>query len=147
MPYEALSSIVARYAETDRMGVVHHANFLVWMEVGRTDYLAGLGYPYGRIEEGGVLFPLCNVSMRMYHPCHYEDRLLVHTRLARLQSRKVVFEYRVVKGDLLAVSGSTEHICTDKQMKVRKLPSGLFEALGRAMEGDDGSAGNADATV
>ena len=137
MPFESLSSIVVRYAETDRMGVVYHANYLVWMEVGRTDYLAALGYPYSSLEQSGVLFPLCNAAMRLFHPSGYEDRLVVHTHLARLQSRKVVFEYEVKKDNLLVVSGTTEHICTDCRMKIRKLPSGLFEALSRSIDGAD----------
>jgi len=138
LPFETQSQIAVRYAETDRMGVVYHANYLVWMEVGRTDYLAALGFPYGQLEENGVLFPLCETSMRLFRPSYYEDRLVVVTRLARLQSRKVVFEYRVLKGDELVVSGVTEHICTDRQMKVRKIPEDLHRTLSQAMDGADG---------
>ena len=97
------SEIVARYAETDRMGVVYHANYLVWMEVGRTDYLAALGFPYSRLE--------------------------------LLQSRKVAFAYRVLRGTELVVSGRTEHVCVDAKMRVRKIPAPLFEALGRSFDG------------
>ncbi|MCE5270751.1 acyl-CoA thioesterase [bacterium] len=137
MPFETSSQITVRYAETDRMGVVYHANYLVWMEVGRTDFLAELGFPYGELEESGVLFPLCETSMRLLGPCRYEDRLTVVTRLTRLQSRKVVFGYRVLKAEELMVTGVTEHICTDRLMKVRKLPPDLYEALDRALDRTD----------
>ena len=135
MPFVMSSPITVRYAETDRMGVVYHANYLVWMEVGRTDYLAELGFPYGRLEESGVLFPLCDASMRLFHPSGYEDRLTVRTRLLKLQSRKVVFGYEIMRDGILTVSGSTEHICTDSRMKVRKLPPELYEVLSRAIDG------------
>jgi len=139
VPFETNSQIVVRYAETDRMGVVYHANYLVWMEVGRTDFLAELGFPYGALEESGVLFPLCEASMRLTSSCRYEDRLTVVTRLSRLQSRKVVFEYRVLKAGELMVSGVTEHICTDRLMKVRKVPPDLYESLSRALDGTEGT--------
>ncbi|HLA40496.1 MAG TPA: thioesterase family protein [Candidatus Glassbacteria bacterium] len=129
------SEIVTRYAETDRMGVVYHANYLVWMEVGRTDYLAALGFPYSRLEETGVMFPACDASIRLHKPSYYEDRLKVETRLELLQSRKVAFAYRVLRGTELVVSGRTEHVCVDAKMRVRKIPAPLFEALGRSFDG------------
>ncbi len=133
------SEIAVRYAETDRMGVVYHANYLVWMEVGRTDYLARVGFPYSRLEEGGVMFPISSSSFRVSHPSRYEDRLVVRTRLVRVQSRRVVFEYELVRGELLLVSGQTEHICVDGRMKVRTLPRELQQALLASMDGRPGT--------
>ena len=129
------SEIVVRYAETDRMGVVYYANYLVWMEVGRTDYLAEIGFPYSSLERDGVLFPACNASIRLFRPSYYEDRLGVLTSIESLQSRKVVFSYRVMRGDELVVSGKTEHICVDSRMKARKIPVKLFKALKVSMDG------------
>ena len=83
------SKIVVRYAETDRMGGVYYANYLIWMEVGRTDYLAEIGFPYSSLERDGVLFPACNASIRLFRPSYYEDRLAVLTSVECLQSRKL----------------------------------------------------------
>ena len=131
----AESEIVVRYAETDRMGVVYYANYLVWMEVGRTDYLARIGFPYSSLERDGVLFPASNASIRLFRPSGYEDRLAVLTSIESLHSRKVVFSYRIMRGDEFMVSGKTEHICVDSQMKVRKIPVKLFKALQASMDG------------
>jgi len=129
------SPIVVRYAETDRMGVVYHANYLVWMEVGRTDYLARIGFPYGELESDGVVFPVCKAVIELFHPSFYEERLSVLTRLEKLRSRKVVFSYRIVRGAETLVGGTTEHVCVDRQMRVRKIPAGLFKALSASMDG------------
>ena len=137
MAFSTETEIVVRYVETDRMGVVYHANYLVWMEVGRSDFLAGLGFPYSELEKNGILFPTSNASFKIFRPSYYEDRLTVLTRIARLQSRKVVFSYDVRREEEMIVSGTTEHICTDEGMKVKKMPQPLFEVLGRSMS-DDG---------
>lgn len=129
------SKIAVRYAETDRMGVVYYANYLIWMEVGRTDYLAEVGFPYSSLERDGVLFPASNASIRLFRPSYYEDRLDVLTSIESLQSRKVIFSYRVMRGNELVVSGQTEHICVDSRMRVRKIPAKLFKALKASMDG------------
>ena len=129
------SEIVVRYAETDRMGVVYYANYLVWMEVGRTDYLAQIGFPYSSLERDGVLFPASNASIKLFRPSYYEERLGVLTSIESLQSRKVVFSYRIRRGDELVVSGKTEHICVDSRMRTRKIPVKLFNALKLSMDG------------
>jgi acyl-CoA thioester hydrolase len=129
------SKIVVRYAETDRMGVVYYANYLIWMEVGRTDYLAEVGFSYSSMERDGVLFPACNASIRLFRPSYYEDRLAVLTTIECLQSRKVVFSYRVMRDNELVVSGKTEHICVDSRMRARKIPAKLFKALKASMDG------------
>ncbi len=129
------SKIVVRYAETDRMGGVYYANYLIWMEVGRTDYLAEVGFSYSSLERDGVLFPACNASIRLFRPSYYEDRLAVLISIECLQSRKVVFSYRVMRSNELVVSGKTEHICIDSRMRARKITAKLFRALKASMDG------------
>ena len=129
------SEIAVRYAETDRMGVVYYANYLVWMEVGRTDYLARLGFPYGKLEKDGVLFPAVEANIKLLGSSYYEDRLKVLTTLESLRSRKVAFIYRVVRDGEVLVEGRTEHVCVDGEMKVRKIPELLFAALKHSMNG------------
>ncbi len=135
MAFAMESIIVARYAETDRMGVVHHANYLVWMEVGRTDYLARLGFSCGKLEDegAGVMFPASTANIRLHRPGYYEDKLVVSTVLELLRSRKVAFGYRVMRDGELLVEGYTEHICVDRKMKVRTIPEPLFGALRQSL--------------
>ncbi|MBW7996704.1 MAG: acyl-CoA thioesterase [Candidatus Glassbacteria bacterium] len=134
-PLCAESPITVRYAETDRMGAVYHANYLVWMEVGRTDYLALLGFPYSGLEDGGVMFPVVEANVRLRSPSYYEDNLSVLTTLELLRSRKVAFSYRLVRGEELIVDGRTVHVCVDREMKPRKIPSPLYRALRRSLDG------------
>ncbi len=131
------SKIVARYAETDKMGVVYYANYLVWMEVGRTDYLASLGFPYSQLEDEGVLFPASTVQVKLHRPSYYEDKLVVSTVIKTLRSRKVEFSYRVTRDGELLAEGATGHICVDRKMKVRKIPAQVYEVLQRSLNGGD----------
>jgi len=117
------------------MGGVYYANYLIWMEVGRTDYLAEVGFSYSSLERDGVLFPACNASIRLFRPSYYEDRLAVFISIECLQSRKVVFSYRVMRSNELVVSGKTEHICVDSRMRARKIPAKFFKALKVSMDG------------
>jgi acyl-CoA thioester hydrolase len=118
------------------MGVVHHSNYPVWMEVGRTDYLARLGYSYSGLETAGILFPLVAVNFRLHRPSYYEQRLRVVTSLLRLQSRKLEFGYRVMRAKDLLVEGRTVHVCADRDLRVRKIPAELFRTLRQSMDGE-----------
>ena len=120
------------------MGVVYHANYLVWMEVARTDFLAELGFPYSRLEQEGILFPTSDCAMRIIRPTHYEERLIVRTSLAAVQSRKVIFNYEITRDHHLMVTGTTTHICVDPRMRVRTLPQSLQTALKHALKESKG---------
>jgi acyl-CoA thioester hydrolase len=133
LSFSSESQVVVRYAETDRMGIVYHANYLVWMEVGRTDFLAALGFPYSRLEHEGILFPTSDCSLRIIQPTRYEERLVVRTFLAAVQSRRVVFNYEVSREQQVLVTGTTTHICVDSGMRVKTLPQPLYEALKQAL--------------
>ena len=129
MKNECETDIIVRYAETDQMGVVYHANYLVWFEAGRTDFLAELGFPYSKMEEQGYIFPASDASLRFYSGARYEERLKVVTKLGEVRSRGLSFSYEVVREGQRLVSGLTKHICADRNMKVQKLPPDLFRAL------------------
>ena len=74
---EYVTTLRVRYAETDRMGVVYHANYLVWFEVGRTDLLRGLGWTYREMEESGVMLPVIEAHCEYRRPARYDDPLIV----------------------------------------------------------------------
>lgn len=88
-----------RYAETDQMGVVYHANYLIWCEMGRTDFIRALGMSYAEMERSGIALAVSDVSVRYHAPARYEDLIRVRTTLTDLRSRLIAFEYLVANAD------------------------------------------------
>jgi acyl-CoA thioester hydrolase len=124
-----------RYAETDQMGVVYHANYLVWCEMGRTDLLRQLGATYAELERQGVFLAVSDARMRLRGSVRYDDLVRVGTRLSRLRTRSVSFSYVVEHADGRGVLAEveTELICLDSGRSPRKLPAALRERLRRAL--------------
>ncbi len=119
-----------RYAETDRMGVVHHAEYLVWFEVGRSDYFRALGQDYGEWEHKGVFLPVSEAYARYHAPARFGDRVIVHTWLGQVRSRSITLHYEVRREDgQKLVSGWTKHICMDRAGRARRLPAEMLHAL------------------
>ena len=123
-----------RYGETDQMGVVHHANYLLYMEEGRTRMMEEAGCSYAELERSGWGLPVRRTALRFRAPARYGDRLLVRTRVARLGGASVRFEYEIRSeaGDVL-VEGSTELACVElgaAERKPRMLPDRVRTALG-----------------
>lgn len=105
------ASLRVRYQETDQMGVVYHANYLVWMEVGRSDYLRKLGMPYTTFEENKIYLPVIKVFCEYKSPAFYDDMIKVVTRVASLKEVKITFHYDIFResGQILLAAGETEH--------------------------------------
>ena len=119
-----------RYAETDQMGVVHHAEYLVWFEVGRSDYFRALGQDYGEWEQEGVFLPVSEVHARYHAPARFGDRITLQTRLGQVRSRSLTLHYEVLdESGRRLVSGWTRHICMDRAGRARRLPAEMFQAL------------------
>src|ERR1700722_1080540 len=89
------SEIRVRYAETDQMGVVYHTNYLVWCEVGRTDFMRENGASYAEMERNGFALAVTDASVRFHAPARYDDLICVETSLTDLKSRTIRFEYLV----------------------------------------------------
>ena len=135
------SEFRVRYAETDQMGVVYHANYLVWCEVGRTDLIRDVGMPYARLEEQGVLLAVAEAGMRFHASAKYDERIRVETTVSDVRSRSVTFEYRIFNADTDArlVSAHTMLVALDREARPARLPAGLraaLEACRGATEGD-----------
>lgn len=97
---ETTTEINVRYAETDAMGIVYHANYLVYFEVARTDYLEKLGFPYKRIEEEGFLSPVLTCDLSYGAPCAYGDTIVVYTRVTKVTPVRVEYSARIfLKGE------------------------------------------------
>jgi acyl-CoA thioester hydrolase len=128
---EGSATLRVRYSETDQMGVVYHANYLVWCDIGRTELMRELGYPYAELEAAGIKLAVAEATVRYGQPARYDDTIVVRTRLTAAQSRAVTFAYEVYREDaaglqLLAVA-STRLIAIDEGGATRRLPSVMLE--------------------
>ena len=129
-----------RYAETDQMGVVYYSNYLVWMEVGRTDFCLKSGFRYRDMEsDDGVAIAVAEVQCRYHAPARYDDEILVRTSLKRLRRRTMVFRYQVVHvaTERLLAEGITKHVVVDmKSERPRSIPPHHYTML-QAAESPD----------
>jgi acyl-CoA thioester hydrolase len=119
-----------RYAETDQMGVVYHANYLVWFEIGRVEFIRQLGLDYKSMErEEGCGIAVVDVSARYKAPARYDDELIVQTRLLAARGPVIRFGYKIVRVDdgALLCEGQTVHVVVDRDMKKRALPQKYAE--------------------
>jgi len=124
-PFVSEARVRVRYAETDQMGVVYHANYLVWFEVGRVEFIRKLGMDYRSMElEDGIGIAVVDVSARYKYPARYDDELVIETRLLAARGVIVKFGYRIVRSvdRTLLCEGETVHVVVGKDMKKRALP-------------------------
>ncbi len=124
-PIHAEARLRVRYAETDQMGVVYHANYLVWFEVGRVELLRSLGISYQRLEKDyDCLIAVVGVEVRYRAPARYDDEIAVRTRLVTLRGSVMKIAYEVVRAghETLLCEGTTTHIVVNRQMEKRALP-------------------------
>ena len=109
---------IARYAETDQMGIVHHSNYPVWFEAGRTDFLKKAGIANSKIEALGILLPLTYMDCSFKNPAKYEDEITVKTKIRKMTCVRLEFEYVITNKDEAVIAvGSTSHAWTDKLLK------------------------------
>lgn len=128
-----------RYAETDQMGVVYYANYLVWFEVGRVELLRQLGFDYKRMEtEDDCWIPVVEANCRYKSPARYDDDLIIQTEVASMRSSVLKFRYRIerAKDRQLLAEGETTHVVTDSRMKKRPLPEKFASCLAGFMNGN-----------
>ena len=125
-PRRAEIDIEVRYAETDQMGVVHHANYLVWFELARTGLCAQSGYHYADIERLGYLLMVTGVKVEYRRGARYGDQVRVSAWIDRLSSRGLTFGYEAYCGDTRLAFGSTDHLWVDAaSRKPRRIPEVL----------------------
>lgn len=123
-----------RYAETDQMGVVYHANYLVWCEIGRTDLIRQFGSSYADIERGGVSLAVVDASLRYHAAARYDDMIRVRTILTEVRSRLVTFEYMIERAETgqKLVSARTTLASINGDGKLVALPDDLRKAMENA---------------
>lgn len=141
-PFHAEARIRVRYAETDQMGVVYHANYLVWFEVGRVELMRSLGLEYRRLEEEhGCLIAVVGVEARYRAPARYDDEVAVRTSVTALRGSllKIAYELVRVGDERVLCEGETTHLVVDRSMARRKLPETYEQAFRKLLDGDSAS--------
>src|ERR1700691_5816436 len=131
------TQVRVRYAETDQMGIVYYANYLVWFEIGRVELLRSLGLAYSQLETDheGIL-PVVEANCRYRSPARYDDEILIETRPALLRGSVLKFAYRILRKapcdgieHEVCAEGDTVHVVCDDQLKRKPLPERYAEAL------------------
>jgi acyl-CoA thioester hydrolase len=137
------TEVRVRYAETDQMGIVYYANYLVWFELGRVELLRSLGLAYSRLEtDHGCILPVIEASCRYKSPARYDDEILIETRPAMLRGSVLKFAYRILRKALdgrdqtLLAEGETVHVVCDDKLQRKPLPEKYEAALKALMEED-----------
>jgi acyl-CoA thioester hydrolase len=133
------TEVRVRYAETDQMGIVYYANYLVWFEIGRVELLRSLGLAYSQLEtDHQCILPVIEATCRYKSPARYDDQILIETRPSLLRQSVIKFAYRILRkaaeGEepMLLAEGETVHVVCDDQLNKKPLPQEHAAAL-RAM--------------
>lgn len=126
------TEVRVRYAETDQMGIVHNANYLIWFEVGRSEFCRARGFSYKEMEEkDNALMVVAESYCRYKSPAYYEDLLTIRTKVEEIRSRSLRFVYEVYRAsdETLLAEGETLHLVTDVNKRVRSLPDNYKKKL------------------
>jgi acyl-CoA thioester hydrolase len=138
------TEVRVRYAETDQMGIVYYANYLVWFELGRVEVLRSLGLTYSKLEtEHGCILPVVDARCRYRAPARYDDEIVIETRPDMLRGSVIKFAYKIYRKpdqkekqrELLA-DGETVHVVCDAQLQRKPLPDHYIDAL-RTLMGEE----------
>lgn len=135
--YTSKTEIVVRYAETDQMGIVHHSNYPIWYEAGRTDFIKAIGMSYSDVEEKGFILPLIELKSCYKGSAKYEDELIVTTKIKQISYTRITFYYEVYNknGNVLINYGETTHVWTNKELKplnMKKKAQDIYDLMLKA---------------
>ena len=126
------TTLRVRYAETDQMGVVYYANYLVWFEIGRSEFCRAHGFEYRDMElEDGLCIIVAEASCRYKASAHYDDEIVVKTCLRAVRKRVLIFEYEVYRqaDNVLLAEGETTHVIVNREGRPCALPEKYREAF------------------
>jgi acyl-CoA thioester hydrolase len=120
-----------RYAETDQMQVVYHSNYLIWCEIGRTEFIRALGTPYAELERQNVTLAVVEASMRFHAGARYDNLIRVTTTVSDVRSRTITFDYVITNAETgeRFVTASTKLASLTRDSKLTKLPESLQKVL------------------
>jgi acyl-CoA thioester hydrolase len=117
-----------RYAETDRMGLLHHANYLVYFEQARTELLRAGGRTYKDLEDQGFFLVVAKLEVKYKLPAHYDDVLTIRTTVTRTTPIRIEHKYEVLRATTLLAEGFTTLACVGRDGKLREMPGWLSGA-------------------
>lgn len=131
--------LIARYSETDQMGIIHNSNYAVWYEAGRTDYFKKSGITYKEIEIRGIVLPLYEMKCQFKSPARYEDEILIRTKIEAFSQVRIIFLYEVINfsNNKILATGETMHAWTDRLLKpinLEKLAPDIYNSLKQTKE-------------
>lgn len=121
-----------RYQETDRMGIVYHSNYIIWFDMGRTEFMRSLGYEYSQLERSGLWLPIIEVGCQYKSPAAYDDEITIETYIEELTRVRIKFKYKVFKGKTVLVEGFTIQAFTTDKLKpvaLNKVNIDLYKKL------------------
>ena len=127
-PLTGVTEIRVRYAETDRMGLLHHANYLVYFEQARTELLRSLGATYKDLEDQGFLLVLTRAEVKYRSPARYDDVLTVRTTVTRTTAVRIEHKYEVIRDGTLIAEGETTLASVDRTGRIQALPDWLQQS-------------------
>ena len=136
----SVTEITVRYAETDAMGVVHHATYPIWFEIARTDDIEHIGLSYSHMEREGVMLPVTAITVKYHSPARYDDKLLITASITRLTPARVEFAYKLTRDGELLTEGTSSHAFvsaeTFKPLNFKAAMPKFFEVLTREARND-----------
>ena len=121
--------VTVRYAETDMMGIVYHANYLPWFEVARTALLREQGFPYRQLEADGYRIPVLEVSAKFIRPAFYDDVLTIVATVREKPLLRIRLDYEVFRGDELLATGQTTHAFIDREGRPVRPPPAFIRRM------------------
>ena len=122
------------YADTDKMGVVYHANYLKYFEMGRTELMRQIGFTYDEMEKQGLYFPVVSAQCNYHAPAHYDDLITVETAISEIKNVTVTFSYKIKHQDKILVIGFTKHPLVNYAFKPTRIPQNLKDLLQKHIE-------------
>jgi len=130
-PKISSTKIKVRYAETDQMGIVYYANYLIWFEVARTEYLLSQGLDYRDVEKEGFFMAVVEAHCVYKAPARYGDEIVIEAHATDVKNTSFKFQYRITRGSdrVLLAEGTTAHVLIDKSMKPKKIPEKIRNFL------------------
>ncbi len=136
MAISTLTKIATRYVESDQMGVIHHSNYLIYLEQARLDWLNDIGFSYGKMEESGVLLPVYQIDIKYKNPIKFGEEIIVKTTLKKVPTTRVEFEYEIAKqnGIICATCDLTLVFTDGKTFRPRKPLADFVKACEKQMK-------------
>jgi len=132
---EGQTELRVRYAETDMMGIVYHAHYLAWFEVGRTELLRQHGLPYRTLEDGGYRLPVLEAQAKYLRPALYDDMVVITTRLLDKPTVRIRLDYEIHARDQLLATGSTTHAFINLRGEPVKPPAAFTARMNELFAG------------